>query len=224
MLRLTKSDFRRLYSDARVVEADGFQLKVLRFSNGDYFKLFHNRRFFSSATFYPYSRRFARNARSLAEREVPTVSVQTLFRIPHLDCTAVRYTPLPGSTLRELAAYVDAGVAEGYGRFLAGLHQRGVYFRAVHPGNVVVMPGGDFGLIDIAQLSCHRFPLTKRQRRKNLQHVARSRLDQDFLRTFGEAILSGYESVAGHRPVRELAVLERFIPAQRSAAVERSAA
>lgn len=201
MFRLSQRDFRTLLADADVVEADGPQLKVLRFSDGDFLKLFRRKRWLSSATFYPYSRRFCRNTKLLAACGVPTVAIQTLFSIPSLNCTAVRYSPLPGITLRDMESEVNEQLAADYGRFLAKLHAAGVYFRAVHPGNTVIMPDGQFGLIDVGQIRFFGRPLSSRQRAKNLQHIARSELDADFLARFENAILEGYESAAKERPI-----------------------
>ena len=152
MFRLSKADFRALRSDSKIVEADGPNIKVLRFPDGDYLKLFRRKRLISSAAIFPYSRRFCRNVKRLHALGVPTVEIQTLFRIPHLKCTAVRYSPLIGTTLREFGGPVSEELAERYGQFLAELHASGVYFRAVHPGNAVVLADGEFGLIDVGQL------------------------------------------------------------------------
>lgn len=206
MFRLTQSDFRTLLADADVVEADGPQLKVLRFSNGDFLKLFRRKRWLSSATFYPYSRRFCRNTKLLAACGVPTVAIQTLFSIPSLNCTAVRYSPLPGITLRDMGEAVTETLAADYGRFLAKLHADGVYFRAVHPGNTVILPDGQIGLIDIGQVRFFGRPLTSRQRAKNLQHISRSELDADFLMRFENVILDGYESAAEERPIASFGI------------------
>lgn len=205
MFRLSKADFRLMRTDSRIIEADGDRPKVLRLADGDYLKLFHRRRLISSAIFYPYSRRFCRNVKRVRALGIPSVTIQTLFRIPHLKCTAVRYAPLAGSTLRELGAGMGDPLAERYGRFLADLHHRGIYFPAVHPGNTVLTEDDRFGLIDVGYLRVFPRPLTERRRRRNLRQIVRSQLDAGILARYGHAIIRGYAAVAGHCPEMALA-------------------
>jgi len=50
---------------------------------------------------------------------------------------------------------------------------RGIYFRSLHLGNIVLTPEGSLGLIDIADLSFQRRPLSKAKARRNLAHFTR---------------------------------------------------
>jgi len=49
------------------------------------------------------------------------------------------------------------------------LHDRGIYFRAVHLGNVLITANGDFGLIDISEARCRRLPLSPAMRARNFR-------------------------------------------------------
>ena len=59
------------------------------------------------------------------------------------------------------------------GAFIAKLHDRGVYFRSLHLGNIVMTPEGTLGLIDIADMRFSRGQLTASQRKRNLRHLLR---------------------------------------------------
>lgn len=176
---LSQAEFERLQQGAEVLEQDSRGLKVLRLADGDMLKLFRVKRLLSSARLLPYSRRFCRNAARLAQYGVPTVSVKAWYRLPAPGLTAVLYRPLPGRTLRQIAesGCMDPDLLRQLGSFVAGLHDKGVYFRSLHLGNIVRTPAGELGLIDIADLGIMHWRLSGRRRLRNFRHMCR--LEQD---------------------------------------------
>lgn len=169
-----------LCRDATVVESDRHGVKVYQLTDGNYLKLFRLKKLFSSALFYSYEKRFERNARLLQEAKVPTVSVCNLWRIKKIQRTAVHYSPLAGTILRDL--YGDSGqLADnevvGLAEFIAGLHAKGIYFRSLHLGNVVKTSAGDLGLIDISDLKKQNRSLSIRSRIRNFRHLFRYPID-----------------------------------------------
>jgi hypothetical protein len=196
---LEHDDFLALRKDARVLERDRHGEKVLVLADGSYLKLFRRKRLFTSAAWYPYARRFADNAVALAGRGIPCPEVTGLYRIPGVRRDAVRYRPLEGRTLRQLigSGADTAGLRARLARFVADLHEAGVYFRSLHLGNIVLMPSGAFGLIDIADLHARRRPLPAHRRRRNLQHLLRDAQDRAWLRadtTFDAAYRAALEA------------------------------
>lgn len=77
----------------------------------------------------------------------------------------VVYERLPGEALR---GRLDAARVERLAGFVATLHERGIYFRGLHLGNVIELPDGRLGLIDVQDLRIRRRPLSWRLRRRNL--------------------------------------------------------
>jgi len=129
---LSHDEYLALRDGAQVLEFDRHGDKVLMLSDGSYLKLFRRKRLISSAAWYPYAQRFADNALALTERRIPCPEVLEVFRIPAIRRDAVRYRPLPGQTLRQL---IRAGAAtddlrDRLGRFVARLHEAGIYFRS----------------------------------------------------------------------------------------------
>ncbi|MBI4987964.1 MAG: toluene tolerance protein [Rhodocyclales bacterium] len=185
---LEHDDYLALRADARVLERDRHGDKVLQLIDGSYLKLFRRKRLISSAAWYPYAKRFADNAQALAERGIPCPEVTGLYRIPGVSRDAVRYRPLAGRTLRQLirAGADSAGLRERLGRFVAGLHEAGIYFRSLHLGNIVLAPDGALGLIDIADLRAGRRPIPPHRRRRNLQHLLRDEQDRAWLHADGD--------------------------------------
>lgn len=160
-----------------LVEQDAFGPKVLRCTNGDYCKIFRIKRRVSLARLRNPAVRFCRHAEKLRALGVDTLTPLALYRIPHLDRWAVRYAPLAGVTVRSLlqqGRFSEQQIAQ-LGAYIAQLHRQGIYFRSLHPGNVVLRPEGGFGLIDVLDCRFRAFgrPLTGAQRERNFRHFFR---------------------------------------------------
>ncbi|MGE1155890.1 O-antigen ligase family protein [Pseudomonas kitaguniensis] len=192
--------FKQLCSNAQVIEADGLGPKVLRLEDGSFLKLFRARRWFTSGSFNPYSERFASNSEQLREHDTPSPSILDLYSL-HDGSSAVRYQPLPGLTLRQALQSLDSSLRESlverFGRFMAQLHERGVYFRSLHLGNVLLMDDGEFGLIDVADMRIYPSALRNALRQRNLRHMQRYPQDRNWLfESHFEQLAKGYASVA----------------------------
>jgi len=190
---LSDEQYLALRRDALVLEADAYGDKVLRLTNGRFLKLFRRKRLLSSAAWYPYARRFADNAALLAGYDIPCPKVEAVYRIPSIARDAVLYRPLPGVTLRHWVQQThDREECEAlrarFNRFVASLHQRGIYFRSLHLGNVVLTPEEGLGLIDIADLRVYCGPLGKSLRQRNLRRMRDNVAERQWL---DEGLLSG---------------------------------
>jgi tRNA A-37 threonylcarbamoyl transferase component Bud32 len=88
-------------------------------------------------------------------------------------------------------------LVKSFGRFMAQLHERGVYFRSLHLGNVLVLENGELGLIDVADLYIYPSSLRHALRQRNLRHVQRYNEDRGWLfEQHLEALLEGYAMIA----------------------------
>jgi len=109
--------------------------------------------------------------------------------------TAVEYQPLPGNTLDKcIAPYKDKdSLSEQLGDFMAELHSKGIYFRAVHPGNILLDDQGRWGLIDIADLRYFKSPLSQNKRLRNFHHLLRRQRFFPYLKLLnGQKLISSY--------------------------------
>lgn len=195
MQALEHARYLALREGAQVLEADGTGDKVLRLGDGSMLKLFRRKRLITSAAWYPYAKRFADNCRTLAERAIPCPRVRQVYRIAEIARDAVHYDPLPGHTLRQLLEHPhsDDRLRAQLGGFIAQLHEKGIYFRSAHLGNVVLTPEGELGLIDIADLRTYRRALPKRLRLRNFKHMLRYPQDRTWLLGNGsEAFRTAY--------------------------------
>ncbi|UXY52535.1 BUD32 family EKC/KEOPS complex subunit [Pseudomonas tohonis] len=177
MNTISETELQALLLDATPIESDGLGLKVARLKDGSFLKLYRRKRIISSAIFSPPAKRFAQNATKLQSLGIAAPDIEDLLSIPALNLNGVRYIPLPGDTLRNRWKSVQgAEIAEEvrrFGAFLARLHNLGIYFRSLHLGNVLLLPDGRFGLIDLSDMWISRKALSRQRRARNLKHILR---------------------------------------------------
>ena len=171
---------------AEVLESDGHGEKVLRLADGSYLKLFRRKRLLSSAAWYPYAQRFADNALALSHLGIRVPEVIAVMRVASIGRDAVHYRPLAGVSLRALArgGLADAAktmLKEEFNAFVVSLHDKGIYFRSLHLGNVILAPDGRMGLIDFSDLRIYRKPLGRWMRLRNIRRLQRMADESDWL-------------------------------------------
>jgi len=199
---LTKDQLNELLQSARIIEEDGYGVKVAELADGNYLKLFRRKRMLSTALWSPPSRRFADNVKQLQLLGVSAPSIDCFVRIPSARLDGIIYRPLPGDTLRNHWRSLgdterDEDIRQ-FGAFLGQLHELGVYFRSLHLGNVLKQPDGRFGLIDVADLMIAQHPLSSWKRRRNLTHMLRYSEDSHWLTVqHVSALVSGYAEQCG---------------------------
>jgi len=212
-------EFNRLREGARVLEEDLRGEKVLLTPDDHIIKLFYSRRRFTSATIYPYALRFWNNARKLHGKGIPTVECEQLRYDKRYKRHLITYPLLPGMTLRNcLKKTPDSNdYLTRLPAFLAMVHKKGMLFRSIHLGNIIVLDNGEFGLIDIADMSIQRRPLGLFKRARNFRHLLHDQEDRDSLDQYGyERFLNQYEADAGiHGFRRRLfrALIRHYAPA-----------
>lgn len=193
MKKLSKEGYLTLREGAEVIESDAYGDKVLLLTDGTYLKLFRRKRLLSTALIFPYAQRFEKNSVKLAALNIPSVSIINLFRIHSVKRTAVHYSPLAGTTLRKMENGIDDAQASKLGKFIRGLHDKGVYFRSLHLGNIVLTPENQLGLIDIADMKFFYRSLSLKLRLRNFQHSARYPNDRESLNRTINAFNQGYQ-------------------------------
>lgn len=195
---MSEAEFRAVTSGARVLERDRHGDKVLLLPDDRIIKLFRIKRLFSLALVYPYSLRFARNARGLARRGFSTVVVERVFYCHAIARHGVLYPLLPGSTLLSLLREsMDEALMQELAAYIAKLHRSGVYFRSLHLGNVLRLEQGGLGLIDVADLRFRRASLSVAERARNFRHLLRNTEHLQLLQGYGvERLVEDYLATA----------------------------
>ncbi|HIE55394.1 MAG TPA: toluene tolerance protein [Chromatiaceae bacterium] len=199
--RIGRREYERLVEGAKVLESDHFGVKVWLRPDGRIVKLFRTKRLVSSARLYPYSSRFVRNARRLEKLGIRVPGVEGSFHCPQIRRHGVIYRLLPGKSLAELLGESpDATLVARLAAFLAELHEKGIYFRSVHPGNVLLTDDDRLGLIDLQYARFWPWPLGARTRSRNFRHLFHSRHQSVALRNFGFAAFVDLYLAAVPRP------------------------
>lgn len=193
-------------TDARVIERDPRGVKVLQLPNGEYMKVFRLRHRLSWARFQGYAQRFSRHASKLTALGIPTIRVIACYEVKNsrlldyplvkdlLSETAqvsaplshtfvVHYAPLPGKTLKDMLDQQQLQTEHviQLGAFIAELHEKGIHFRSLHLGNIVLTPEGRMGLIDIADMKIYPWALWFGTRLRSFRHLTRyARMNEPF--------------------------------------------
>jgi len=223
--RLSHEEFEELTRGAATVTSDTGGPKLFRRPDGRMVKLFRRRKFISSSLIWPVALRFCRAARRLDALGIPSVAVEVAYRVPTAMRHVVVYREIPGVSLREalcVKGRVDA-LVERLAKLLAALHAKGVYFRALHFGNVLVCEDGLLALVDVSECRFRRAPLHPELRARNFKPLFSYNEDSAVLREFGlERFLRLYldlgalnDSVQG----RFLRALSRLRPEMEEAAL-----
>lgn len=187
-MNISLAEYQTLVAQSQVIERDHYGEKVLIAPDGSFIKIFRTKKLLSTAIFRPYALRFRSNAEKLARLGISTVQVHSVSYCPENRRHLVEYRPLAGETLR--AVLREGGevvpLLARFARFLAELHRRGVFFRSIHFGNIIVQPeSGEFGLIDIADMRIRSRPLGAVARARNFRHFLRYPEDVRALAAFG---------------------------------------
>lgn len=172
-MNLPQSTFAAMTKGAQLLEQDAFGPKVFRLVDGNMLKIFRRKRLLSTAMLWPHSQRFWQNAQGLTRRGILTVAPLALYRLDRPGRTAVLYRPLPGETVTDLvrqSAERQASLLPDLALFINRLHDLGIYFRSLHPGNIVLTPEGTLGLIDISDMQFRNSPLGAALIRRNREH------------------------------------------------------
>lgn len=187
--KLDPDQFSQWRRDAQLIERDDYGEKVLRLADGSFLKLFRRKKLLSRALIVNPAQRFAANATVLKGLGIPCPVVLAVYRLADPRRTMVHYEPLVGQTLRQLLDQSprlrQCELFIQLAEFITSLHDKGVYFRSLHMGNIVRTLDGALGLIDISDMRCHGRPLSQGLRRRNYRHLMRYR--EDWARVSPEA-------------------------------------
>jgi len=193
MRDISPETYKQLRLNAEILEQDGYGEKVLRLTDGSFIKLFRSKRALSSNFFKPYAVRFAQNCEGLAERGVPCPNIIDCFRITQPSRDVVHYRPLLGDSLRDLFQQerLTQEDRKQLIAFVKELHDKGIYFRSLHFGNIIKTQEGSLGLIDVADLKFQKKPLSHWQRKRNLAHLMREEKEWAWIQEAGTPRLDG---------------------------------
>jgi hypothetical protein len=197
---MSSKEYGQLTHGAIELERDRHGVKVLLTPDKQIVKLIRIKRWLSLSAIYPYSLRFKQNAERLIAMGIACVTVRRVFYCHAIKRHGVVYPLMEGESLEKIAARegLSDELFQKLAEFVALLHLKGVYFRSLHLGNILLLPEGGFGLIDVADMRFTMFPLRLDQRRRNFRHLLRNSAQRQLFIEYGlDRFLDAYSKAAG---------------------------
>jgi len=193
MKQITRNEFESSVSRNTVLFGSIDRPGIMLTPDGDIVKCFYQRKRITRSALFPPAKRFAANSRELARKDIIAPMVTETLSCPEVPVDMVVYPKIEGEEIRDLCAAGDFSVLGDFAAYLAELHSKGIYFRAIHLGNVLSFKASAMALIDIADLKSHRMPLSLFARARNLAHLFERDDDKVFFRQYGiEKFLQEY--------------------------------
>ncbi len=183
---LSPDAFKALIDDknAMVLSTSPQGPKVLQKQNRDIVKLFYRTKWLSSDTWFPKALRFNYNSQRLRTAGFLAPEIKKIFYYPGSKAHILIYNCIPGKDFRELTQH-SVQYLEKLPPFLALLHEKGIFYRGIHLGNLILSLYQTIALIDITDVKSQDTPLTLQQRAKNLAHLMHYRLDNRLFQQYG---------------------------------------
>ena len=103
---------------------------------------------------------------------IPTPKISASLFEPITGRRILRYAPLPGLSVRDALHADEASFTwRDIARFLHSIHEKGVYFRSIHLGNIIDLGHSKFGLIDFTDVTFYRSPIPLKRRAHNIHFI-----------------------------------------------------
>ncbi len=212
MKRLTAPEFEHFVAQHRVLYGTPERPGLMLTQDGLIVKSFYQRKTISTSTFIPQAKRFAANSRKLLNKGIPAPVVEDVIYCDEVPVHMVVYKMLDGEDVRRLCENKDLDVLAALTGFLAHLHDEGVYFRAIHLGNLLRRPDGTFAVLDISDLTTRSGPLGLFRRARNLAHLMNAGTDKAWFARYGiKRFLDEYLAHTGIRAWRRWLLEKRFM-------------
>lgn len=198
MEKLTTQQAQQIIASYELLMGTEQHPNLLENDTGEIVKLFYAKKRLSTSFFFPKAKVFADNGVLLKKLQViAPLTKRVAYYAPRKMYLAV-YDRIPGKDLRMWDADKNRAALEGLGKYLAELHRKGVMFRGIHLGNVLMDDAGQYALVDISGLSVKSKPLSLWQRKRNLINLLGVEDDQTILVAYGlSRFVAGYCVAAG---------------------------
>ncbi len=187
MKKISRQELDALCLNGKSIDSQGGYPCVVLHPDGTITKIWAvKKRLLSSNTLSPYSKRFVNNAAKLKKRGVivPEIISHASVRGTHIK--TVTYRSLPGESIREILKHSPELVhVPSLCRYIHSLHEKGIFFRSIHLGNIIRLPGGEYGLIDFTDVTFTRHPVSLVRRAANLAFPLRYREDVERMEAAG---------------------------------------
>jgi|TARA_Y100000310_G_scaffold3236_1_gene4134 tRNA A-37 threonylcarbamoyl transferase component Bud32 len=184
MKRWSKRELHRFVQENQVLLGTLERPALMLTQEQQVVKFFYRRKFISTSLLIPQAKRFRSNSIKLKQLGITAPDVSELIYCPDIPVHMAVYEYLKGDDFRVLCSRNDYQCIDRLPSYIALLHERGVYFRAIHLGNVLQLDEDELALVDITDLSVRR-KLTIFQRARNIAHLFNSVEDKLLFANYG---------------------------------------
>ncbi len=185
MKRLSKNELQRFVQENQLLLGTLARPGLMLTSNQQVVKFFYPRKFISTSLFIPQAKRFRSNSMKLKQLGITAPDVSELIFCPDVPVHMAVYPYLKGDDFRILCSKNDYLCIDRLPAYIALLHAKGVYFRAIHLGNILQLDENELALVDITDLTVRSDRLTIFQRARNIAHLFDSTEDKQLLVEYG---------------------------------------
>ena len=177
-----------------LTEAEDLGYEKTWLKTNNVIKIFNTRGFISSGFIRSFSSRIIKNAHKLNKLQIPSlkISEELVFQYDKRK-SGVVYKYIPGCSIRDLPTTdITKDLVTNLAKFIAEFHQKGVYFRAMHLGNIIYY-NKTFSLIDVAKIHFYPWPLFILTRARAFRRLIKYKKDiAHFKQSNLELLLSRY--------------------------------
>lgn len=196
MRTMTRAELTDFVRQTQIIYGTVERPGLLLTRDNEIVKSFYRRKRLSSSLFLPQARRFVSNSLKLLEKNIRAPIAKEVIYCPDVPVHFVVYDRLDGEDFRELCEKNRIETLVHLPGYLAELHHKGIYFRAVHLGNVL-FDGVDLSLLDISDLSTSASPVGLFKRARNIAHLLNTEDDKAYFASYGVSqFLVEYEQAA----------------------------
>ncbi|MEX2489378.1 MAG: hypothetical protein WD356_07610 [Pseudomonadales bacterium] len=185
MKQLTTTELAEYIDENEILYGRVGRPEVMLTPDGKIVKCFYPRKKLSTSTFLPQAKRFSINARKLRDRNIPAPIVDEVLYCKAIPVHLIVYSWMDGEDLRFLCSNGHIACLSDLPAFLAHLHKQGIYFRAIHLGNLLRQKDDTLAILDMSDLRTQPYRLGAFQRARNLAHLINRREDKAYFVSYG---------------------------------------
>jgi len=207
--RVNRDTYEMMYQNSKQFAGNAKIDRLRITANNNIVKIFRPRKVFSSSTLFPPANRFFKNSIRLKKLGIDAVDVKRVYYYKMKQEHYAIYPLIEGEELRNVLRNTDRLDVElqMLADYLAMLHQKGVFFRAMQLGNILVDKNRNFVLIDYSDMRFSKRPLGLIKRVRNMHQLLRHRKDREF---FSSIDVDAFVDMYCHSAKFDIVKTERF--------------
>lgn len=205
---LSLEEFNTLVADAEVLHSKNNRKRIFKLPDGSILKLFYGKSNLNRAMVR--AKRFIQNCQRLKDMGLNALTPLKAYRCEEDNCIYVSYSHLPGHSLEHCLAEDKKHYLRLAANYIFELHNKGVYFRDLHPGNILCHDD-ELTLLDVQNINFHWFRVPLRRQIKNLTTFLYNRSFKALFTLADQRyFLNAYMACANYNPKQQQIFIKRY--------------